>query len=185
MNTSKPKDASILSNSPNCCTMEKEALKARQQEILELIKAFCSEKLNQEYFELSKRMLEKIGRKRTQPLATGKVHVWAAAIIHAIGTINFLFDKNNEPYVSLDEISEFFGTSKSSFGQKSKQIRDMLKIGPWNQEFSTAMVQKNNPIAEVVLVDGFLVPLSSLPEEYQQMVRQARAEGKDISFRTR
>lgn len=165
--------------------MEKKALQAKQQEILELIKAFCSQKLDEEYFELSKRMLEKIGRKRIQPLVTGKVHVWAAGIIHAIGTINFLFDKEQEPYVSLDEISEFFGTSKSSFGQKSKQIRDMLKVGPWDPEFSRAMVQRSNPMAEMVMVDGFLVPLRSLPEEYQQMVRQARAEGKDISFKTR
>lgn len=165
--------------------MEKNDLQAKQQEILELIKEFCTAKLNEEYFELSKRMVGKLGRKKVQPLATGKVHVWAAAIIHALGTINYLFDKDSKLYVSLDEISEFFGTSKSSFGQKSKQIRDMLKIGPWDQEFSLSGVQSSNPMADMVVVDGFYVPLSSLPEEYQQMVRQARAEGKDISFKTR
>jgi hypothetical protein len=35
------------------------------------------------------------------------------------------------------------------------------------------------------MVDGLIVPLDTLPEQYQQAVRQARAEGKDISFTTR
>jgi hypothetical protein len=34
------------------------------------------------------------------------------------------------------------------------------------------------------MVDGLIVPLDTLPEQYQDMVRQARAEGKDISFST-
>jgi len=35
---------------------------------------------------------------------------------------------------------------------------------------------------DMVSVDGFIVPISSLPEEYQQMVHEARARGEDISF---
>ena len=32
------------------------------------------------------------------------------------------------------------------------------------------------------MVNGFMMPISSLPEEYQALARQARAEGRDISF---
>ena len=39
-----------------------------------------------------------------------------------------------------------------------------------------------NPFKNLVMVDGFIVPLNTLPIEYQQVVRQARAEGKDITF---
>lgn len=119
------------------------------------------------------------------PFVTGQPEVWAAAIIHALGTINFLLDKSFEPYVSIDEINDFFGTTKSTTGNKSKQIRDLLKLNHWNNEFSTKNMNESNPFADLVMVDRFIVSVDTLPEQYQQAVKQARAEGKDISFSTR
>ena len=164
--------------------MDKQQIQQRQQQIIDLIGEFCSQKLNEEYFELSKRLMQKLGRKRNVPFETGKPEVWAAAVIHALGTINFLFDKSFEPYVTIDEINNFFGTSKSTTGAKSKQIRDLLKLDIWDKEFSTRKIQEGNPFAEMVMVNGLIVPLNTIPEEYQKMVRQARAEGKDLSFTT-
>jgi hypothetical protein len=46
-------------------------------------------------------------------------------------------------------------------------------------------MSESNPIANFVMVDGIIVPLDTLPEQYQIAVKQARAEGKDISFTTR
>lgn len=157
----------------------------RQQQILELIRQFCEQKLNEEYFDLSKRLTAKLGRKRNIPYATGQIEVWAAAIIHALGTINFLFDRASEPYVSIDEINDFFKTHKSTTGNKSKLIRDLLKLDRWDNEFSTGRMNDSNPFKDLVRVDGLIVPLGSLPEEYQQMVRQARAEGKDVTLSTK
>jgi hypothetical protein len=34
----------------------------------------------------------------------------------------------------------------------------------------------------MVMVDGFIVPLDSLPEDVQQMVREARTGGGDLEF---
>jgi len=34
------------------------------------------------------------------------------------------------------------------------------------------------------MVDGFIVPIDTLPDELQQMVRDARARGEDIEFHT-
>ena len=164
--------------------MEKQQIEERKQKILEIIKEFCTEKLDNEYFELSERLVQKLGRKKNVPFLTGQPQVWAAAIIHALGTINFLFDKSFEPYVSINEINDFFGTSKSTSGNKSKQIRDLLKLNHWNNEFSTKKMNESNPFANLVMVDGLIVPLDSIPEEYQIAVRQARAKGKDIFFTT-
>jgi len=164
--------------------MDKQQIQQRQQQIIDLIGEFCSQKLNEEYFELSKRLMQKLGRKRNVPFETGKPEVWAAAVIHALGTINFLFDKSFEPYVTIDEINNFFGTSKSTTGAKSKQIRELLKLDIWDKEFSTRRIQEGNPFAEMVMVNGLIVPLNTIPEEYQKMVRQAREEGKDLSFTT-
>jgi hypothetical protein len=165
--------------------MEKQKIQERQQKILDLIRQFCTKKLNEEYFDLSERLTAKLGRKRNIPFATGQSEVWAAAIIHALGTINFLFDKSSEPYVSIDEINEFFKTNKSTTSNKSKQIRDLLKLDRWDDEFSTKRMRNSNPFNNLVMVDGLILPLDTLPGEYQEMVRQARAEGKDISFNTR
>ena len=165
--------------------MDKQIIQERQQKIIELVRDFCAKKLNEEYFELSERLVQKLGRKRSQPLATGQLQIWAAAVIHALGTINFLFDKSAEPYVSIDEINNYFGTNKTTTGSKSKQIRDLLKLDRWDKEFSTQRMSNSNPFANLVIVDGLVVPLGSLPEQYQIAVRQARAEGKDISFNTK
>lgn len=159
-------------------------MKERQQQILDLVKEFCTQKLNDGYAELSEKMVQKLGRKRPPPIATGQPEIWAAAIIHAIGSVNFLFDQSFEPYATLDDINSFFGTKKSTTGNKARQIRDMFKLDRWDNEFSTRGMRDSNPLSNFVMVDGLIVPVDSLPEEYQEMVRQARAEGKDISFRT-
>jgi len=165
--------------------MEKQKILERQQQILDLVGEFCTKRLDSDYFELSKNLTLKLGRKRNVPFITGQPKVWAAAIIHALGTINFLFDKSFEPYITLDELNDFFGTTKSTTRNKSKQIRDMLKLNYYNKEFSTRNMQENNPFSDVVMVNGFSVPLDTFSEEHQQVIKQARAKGKDISFKIR
>ena len=165
--------------------MEKQQIQARQQEILELIKEFTDKKLDKDYFNLAKKMLQKLRSENDIPFMTGQPKIWAAAIINALGTINFLFDKSFKPYVSVEELNTFFGTSKSTTANKSKQIREMLNLRHYDPEFSTNKMQEDNPFNKFVMVDGMITLLDTLPEEFQQMVRQARAEGKDISFSTK
>lgn len=164
--------------------MDKQKILEQKQKIIELLRDFCAEKLNEEYFSLAERLIQKLGRKRQVPFVSGKPESWAASTIHALGTINFLFDKSEKPYISIDDLNNFFGTGKSTTTNRSKEIRDMLKLKRWDNEFSTKKMQESNPYANLVMVDGFIVTIDSLPEEYQKLVRQARAEGKDISFRT-
>lgn len=164
--------------------MDKQKINEQQAKILELIRDFCKKKLNEEYYLLSEKLIQKLGRKRNVPFVTGQPQIWAAATIHALGTINFLFDKASAPYITIDEINDFFETKKSTTGSKSKMIRDLLKLGFWDSEFSTGSMQNSNPFSDLVMIDGLLAPIGTLPEAYQAMVRQARAEGRDISFST-
>lgn len=142
--------------------MDKQSLQDRQQKIIGLIREFCSQQLNEEYFELSEKLIQKLGRKKNPPIATGQPQIWAAAAIHAIGTVNFLFDKSGEPYVSIDDINAFFETSKSTTGNKSKLIRDLLHLVHMDKEFSTKKILDNNPFANLVMVNGFIVPENSI-----------------------
>jgi len=165
--------------------MEKEKIIEKQEEIIQLTRNFCEEKLDEEWAMLAEKLVRKLGRKRNVPFVSGQTAIWAVAVIHALGTINFLFDKASKPYTTVEELNNFFGTKKTTTGNKSREIRDLLNLGYWDNEFSTNRMSGSNPYAEMVMVDGLITPISMLPEEFQQLVRQTRAEGKDISFTTK
>lgn len=134
----------------------------KQDKLLKLVKSFCQDKLDEEYERLAIKMVEKLGRKRTVPFISGKIEVWAAGIIHALGTINFLFDKNSQPYSTVHDICGFFGTAQSTTSQKSKAIRDLLKLSYFDSEFSTASLQESSPFNSLVSINGLIVPRSMI-----------------------
>jgi hypothetical protein len=142
-------------------TKEKLKVDAIKTQITELATGFCREHANNEYADLCEKLLNKMARKRNAPFLSGKPETWAAATIHALGTVNFLFDKNTKPYASVDDIANYFGTSKSTTNQKSKVIRDMFKIWHFDPEFSTKAMAKNNPLDRIAMVNGFLVMLDT------------------------
>ena len=156
----------------------------RKAQILELTNAFCDEKLNEEYSLLCKKLINKMGRKKDVPFKRGRIDIWAAAVVHAIGSVNFLFDKSFEPYASVSDINDYFGTKSSSVSQKSKRIMDLFKMTYFDSEFSTGGMNDVSPLNNMVVVDGYIMPLNTLPKEYQEMVREARARGEDITFRS-
>jgi hypothetical protein len=164
--------------------MTKEEIKNKEKKLLELTGSFCTQNLDDDYYQLSQKLVLKLGRKRNVPFKSGRIEIWAAAIIHAIGSINFLFDKSFEPYVTAEQISEYFGTKKSTVSNKARQIKDMFKMGYYDSDFSTQKMTENNPFNDLVMVNGLIVPLSSIPEDLQEMVRKERAEGRDIEFTT-
>jgi len=45
-------------------------------------------------------------------------------------------------------------------------------------------MNESNPFNTMVLVDGLILLVSSLPIEMQEIVKRERALGKDIEFRT-
>ncbi|MDY0344685.1 MAG: DUF6398 domain-containing protein [Lentimicrobium sp.] len=165
--------------------MTKEEIKNKEKKLLELTGSFCAQKLDDDYYRLCEKLILKLGRKRDVPFKSGKIEIWAAAVIHALGSINFLFDKSFEPYVTADQISEFFGTKKSTVSNKASQIKDLLKMGYYDSDFSTQHMTEGNPLNDMVMVNGFIVPLSSIPKELQEMVKKERAEGGDIEFTTK
>lgn len=48
-------------------------------------------------------------RKRPSPLVRGDPGIWAAAAIHTVGAINFLFDAAQRPHLTAIEISDLTG----------------------------------------------------------------------------
>ncbi|WP_127583532.1 DUF6398 domain-containing protein [Paenibacillus koleovorans] len=134
----------------------------KKEKLLQLVKGFCEKYLDEEYEQLSCSMVEKLGRKRAVPFMSGKLEVWASGIIHAIGTVNFAFDKSFAPYISVHDICDYFGTAQSTTTQKSKTIRDMFKMSYFGGEFATQSSRRSNPFNDLVSINGFIVPADFL-----------------------
>lgn len=153
--------------------MDKKMVIAERMKILiEMTGGFCDAYLDEDYKQLCEKLIRKMSRKRTVPFLSGRIEIWAAAIVYAIGSINFLFDRNFKPYVSGDDICNYFHTSKSTTSQKSKVIRDMFRLRNWDPEFSTTHMMESDPFSNLVMVNGLIVDIRSLPTEIQEIIRQ-------------
>lgn len=126
--------------------------------------------INEEYADLSEKMIKKLGRKRDITFARGKSEIWATAVVHAIGNINFLYDKTFLPFSSLDKICAHFNTNKSTVGSKAGEIRKLLNLAPFDSEFSTKHLLENNPFDELEMTqDGFIIPKNSQPGLFDEL----------------
>lgn len=138
-------------------TMDAE-ISVKKDELVRMLSEYCEKKIDDEYKELCIRMVEKMSRKKLVPFLSGKIEIWASAIVYALGQINFLFDKSFSPYQSADDICAYFGTSKSTTSQKAKIIREMFSLGYYDEEFSTKMISNSNPLNNYMMLNGFIVP---------------------------
>jgi hypothetical protein len=143
--------------------LEKEIKEDRIQQLIELTASFCIESLDEDYRELCEKLIKKMARKRKVPFLSGRIEIWAAAVVYALGSMNFLFDRNSEPYATADDICQFFGTSKSTTSQKAKSIKDMFKMNYFDDEFSTTYVKERNPFSNMVMINGFIMDLEDIP----------------------
>ena len=143
------------------------AMKPLYDEIIAITDSFCAQHLNEEYAQLCRQMAATLARKRPSPLSSGKANSWAAAIAHALGAVNFLFDKTQTPHLRADELAAAFGLSKSTTANKAKQIRDLLDIGVMEPEWSLPSRLDQNPMAWMIMVNGFIIDARSAPRAIQ------------------
>lgn len=145
---------------------EKEKIENISQELIEMTGGFCDEYLDDEYKELARKLILKMKRKHQVPFLRGWTESWAAGVIYALGQINFLFDQSSEPYVEAADIPEYFDVSQSTASQKAKTIRDMFDLGYWDPEFSTTRMQESNPLRDMAVVNGLVVPVDALQDSH-------------------
>jgi hypothetical protein len=143
----------------------KEKVEEKKEQLIQLTTEFSQQYLNEEYNAVIEKLISKMARKRDVPFVTGKIEIWAAAVIHALGTVNFLFDKASQPYVSVTDICQFFDTKQSTTTQKSKMLRDMFNMSYFDDNFSTDTVDQSNPFNNLTIANGLLVPQDMLKEQ--------------------
>lgn len=137
--------------------------------IVTLTDAVCNQHLNGEYAALARRLAATLARKRPSPIMRGKPEIWACAIIYALGTVNFLFDKSQTPHIRADELCAVFGVSQSSGANKAKLIRDMLNMYQLDPNWCLPSRVDENPLVWILQVNGMMVDIRYMPREVQQI----------------
>jgi hypothetical protein len=143
-------------------------------DIAKLTDSVCLDHLDEEYAELARRMASTLARKRPSPLARGRKDVWAAAIVYALGSVNFLFDKSQVPHMGADELANLLGVSQKTVANKARQIRDILKIGQADPNWWRPSKLEENPLAWWVMINDLAVDARKLPIEIQEELVQRK-----------
>lgn len=143
-------------------------MQARFDEITELTNTFSQSYLNDEYAFLCRQVTATLCRKRPSPLSQGKVATWACGIIHAVGTVNFLFDSSQTPHVPSSQIANHFGFSPSTMQAKSKQIRDLLGMYQMDPDWTLPSKIDDNPMAWMIQVNKIIIDARHAPREIQE-----------------
>ncbi len=149
------------------------ATKAATAEVLATIigpiDQFCREHLNDEYAVLCRKLAEKLARKRPSPLLHGKPETWASGIVRTIGWVNFLGDPSQTPHLKMTDIDEGFGVSQASGSAKSKAIRDLLRMRPFDPEWTLPSRMDDNPLVWMLNVNGLLMDIRHAPRDAQEI----------------
>ena len=149
---------------------DKVLIEKKKQKLIELTVGFCDAYLDDDYKQLCEKLILKMSRKHDVPFLRGSLEIWAAAIVHGLGSINFLFDRSFKPYASSKDISDYYGTVQSTVSQKAKRIRDMFKMSYWDKEFSTSYMKESDPFSDLVLINGIPIYKKSLPSNIQEIM---------------
>jgi hypothetical protein len=148
------------------------AMRLVAEDLIQITDEVCAKLLDAEYADLARHAIAKLARKRPSPLLSGRRGTWAAAVVYALGQVNFLFDPSGEPHLTADELCGAFGIAKSTMSSKAKQVRDLLKMTQFTAEFLRADVLAKNPMIWFVEVDGLVMDSRSLPIDYQVVAFQ-------------
>ncbi len=142
-------------------------IKPKYDAIEAIITQYADQYLNEEYKELCIKALAKLSRKRPSPLESGKDKTWAAGIIYAIGSANFIFDKSQQIHMTADELVAPLDISRKTASAKASTIKKMLKIDCFNTEWVLPSKIDSNPMAWLIQVNGLIMDARYTPLEIQ------------------
>ncbi|MBR1671036.1 MAG: hypothetical protein IJ695_10100 [Butyrivibrio sp.] len=107
-----------------------------------VISAYCEDRFDDDFKALCLHALQKLCRKRTEPMASGRNNMWAAGIIYAIAqNCNMIGNNGNmligRPGYRLksDDLCAALGASKGGVSEKAKAIRKELAITQNKEEW--------------------------------------------------
>jgi len=139
-------------------------------EIVTLTDAVCCKHLDDDYAQLARKMTAALARKRPSPLERGRRDVWAAAVVYALASINFLFDKSQVPHMRADDLAALFKVSQKTAANKARTVLDVLKTSQGDPAWWRPSNMDNNPFAWWVSINGLVVDARKLPQDIQEQL---------------
>ena len=110
--------------------------------VADMITDFCKDRFDDEFENLCLHALQKLCRKRTEPMVTGRNNMWAAGIIYAIAqNCNMIGNNGNmllgrpKDRLKSDDLCQALGVSKGGVSEKAKAIRKELAITQGKEEW--------------------------------------------------
>ena len=122
-------------------------LAGKYEEIVEKITSFSNEYLNDEYKNICIEATKVLFLNNEEQVKKGKASSWAAGVVHAMGTVNNLFDAKNNPYIKALDLYKELGVSSSTGSSKSKEVRNLLNLDE-NSEKWTIKIADSSADAE-------------------------------------
>ncbi|MGH8547051.1 MAG: DUF6398 domain-containing protein [Methylococcales bacterium] len=101
-------------------------MRDKYKDIVTITDYISHKHLNYEYAKLIRYAIAALCRKRPPPIEKGKPNTWACGVTHALGMVNFMFDKSQTPYMSASDLYNAFGVGQSTGQAKSKLVRRVL-----------------------------------------------------------
>lgn len=138
------------------CIMDNQ--KSKQSQIELLLKEFCVKHLDAELNNYALNLFETISQESPQPAFRGKSEIWAASIIYVIARLNFLFDKESDNTISINELCSYFNVIKSTIGNKATQIERMYAISLGDIRYTKPDIAKSFEL--YMTPEGFILPAS-------------------------
>jgi hypothetical protein len=137
------------------------------QNLVAMTDQFCRDHLNQEYADLARQAIAALCRKRPSPLLSGSPAVWACAVLHALGQVNFLTDRSSQPCMASGDLSRLFGVASSTAGNKAKLVRSLLEIRQFDHRWTLPSRLASSPAVWFISVNGLVVDARTLPVDVQ------------------
>ena len=139
----------------------------KYEEIAAIAEQFCYDHLNDEYASLARKMTAALSAKRPSPLESGRAKSWAGGIVYALGRINFLSDKSQEPHMTQQELCRRIGVSQATASAKSRVIWRMLDLMQFDPDYTVESLMDANPLIWMLTVNGYLMDIRDAPREAQ------------------
>ncbi len=133
-----------------------------------LTDGFCKEFLTDEYAVLCRQLAAALCRKRPSPLERGGLAAWAAGIVYALGSVNFLHDRSQDPHMPLQDIGPQFGVGPTTAAAKAKEIRRLLRMRQFDPRWGLPSQLDTHPLAWMIEVNGFPVDARYMPRTIQE-----------------
>ncbi len=111
---------------------QKEYKKIRVEELRGLVASFSDEYLNPELKVYCLNLINILAQKKLCDITRGRKEIWASAVVCIIARMNLLFIKENNNYISMKTILNYFETKIGAVGIRAAEIENVCKLNICN-----------------------------------------------------